>query len=62
MHSYVDIKAAATKLLNDSGTDNVKQVATILITLADRTARLEERHAKEIEELKTRLRQLERTH
>jgi hypothetical protein len=62
MHSYVDIKASATKLLNDPfAPESVKHVANILITIADRTAKLEERHAKEIEELKSRLKQLERS-
>ena len=61
MHSYVDIKAAATKLLNDSNApESVKQVAAILVTIADRTAKLEERHSREIENLKLQLKQHER--
>jgi hypothetical protein len=60
MHSYVDIKAAATKILNEPGTpESVKHVALILVTIADRTAKLEERHAREIEDLKSRLKQHE---
>ena len=58
MHSYVDIKAAATKLLNDStAPESVKHAANILVMIADRMAKLEERHGREIEDLKTRLRQ-----
>lgn len=60
MHSYVDIKAAATKVLNESAApEGVRQIAAILVTVADRTAKLEERHAREIEELKARLKKLE---
>ena len=60
MHSYVDIKAAATKVLNEAGTpEGVRQVAAILVTIADRTAKLEERHARQIEELKARLKKQE---
>lgn len=62
MHSYVDIKAAATKLLNDpTAPESVRHVANILITIADRTAKLEERHAREIDDLKSRLRKIERS-
>ena len=62
MHSYVDIKASATKLLNDPhAPESVRHVATILVTIADRTAKLEERHAREIEDLKSRLKQHERS-
>jgi hypothetical protein len=60
MHSYVDIKAAAIKVLNEAGApEGVRQVAAILVTIADRTAKLEERHAREIEELKSRLKKQE---
>jgi fructose-1,6-bisphosphatase/sedoheptulose 1,7-bisphosphatase-like protein len=60
MHSYVDIKAAATKVLNEGGApEGVRHIAAILVTIADRTARLEERHAREIEELKARLKKHE---
>jgi hypothetical protein len=60
MHSYVDIKAAATKLLNEPGApEGVRHIAAILVTIADRTAKLEERHAREIDDLKSRLKQHE---
>jgi hypothetical protein len=52
MHTYMEIKAAAYKVLNDrTANEATKQVALALATLAERTMKLEDRYKHDIERL-----------
>jgi hypothetical protein len=56
MHTYMEIKSAAYKILNDrTANEATKQLALALATLAERTMKLEDRYRHDIERLeKTR--------
>ena len=52
MHTYMEIKSAAYKVLNDGAANEAtKQLALALATLAERTMKLEERHKHDVERL-----------